>query len=79
MTNRIASTLWQAKVPIALACIVIALVVVTLRANEQRQCREVCVKNGFAGAAWAKPLVGAGQCDCVTREGTQVPAPRAGR
>jgi hypothetical protein len=79
MANRIGSILWQAKLPIAMACVVIVLIVVTLRANEQRQCREVCLKNGFAGSTWAKPLVGEGQCDCITREGRQVPAPQGGR
>jgi hypothetical protein len=28
---------------------------------------------------WSKPLIGAGECDCVTREGKRVPAPQAAR
>jgi hypothetical protein len=79
MASRIASILWQAKLPIIMACVVVVLIVVTLRANEQRQCREGCLKNGFPGAAWSKPLLGEEQCDCVTREGKQVPAPQTGR
>jgi ubiquinone biosynthesis protein Coq4 len=76
MSTRFGSILWQAKLPIIMALVVVVLVVVTLRANEQRQCRQVCLKEGFAGAAWSKPLIGDGQCDCVTRDGKQVPAPR---
>jgi len=79
MSTRFGSILWQAKVPIILAIAVVVLVVVTLRANEQRQCRQTCVKNGFAGEAWSKPFVGDGECDCVTRDGKQVPAPQTAR
>ena len=76
MSTRFGSMLWQAKVPIILAIAVVVLVVVTLRVNEQRQCRQACIKGGFAGAAWSKPLIGDGECDCMTRDGKQVPAPR---
>ena len=76
MSTRYGSILWQAKVPIIFAIAVVVLVVVTLRANEQRQCREACLKAGFAGGAWSKPLIGDGDCDCVTRDGKRVPAPR---
>lgn len=79
MASRFATILWQAKVPVILACVVVLLVVFALRANEHRQCRERCAKNGFAGAVWSKPLVGDGVCDCVTREGRQVPAPQTAR
>ena len=76
MSTRFGSILWQAKLPIVMALVVIVLVVVTLRANEQRQCKQVCLNAGFAGDAWSKPLIGDGECDCVTRDGKQVPAPR---
>jgi hypothetical protein len=75
MSTRFGSILWQAKVPILFAIAVVVLVVATLRANEQRQCREACAKDGFAGEVWSKPLIGDGQCDCMTRDGKRVPAP----
>jgi hypothetical protein len=79
MSTRFGSILWQAKVPIIFAIAVVVLVVVTLRANEQRQCRAACLKDGFAGEVWSKPFIGDGECDCVTRDGKQVPAPQSAR
>jgi len=76
MSTGFGSILWQAKVPIVFAIGVVVLVLVTLRANEQRQCREACLTDGFAAGAFSKPLIGAGECDCVTRDGKRVPAPR---
>jgi ubiquinone biosynthesis protein Coq4 len=76
MSTRFSSILWQAKLPIIMVIVVVVLVVVTLRANEQRHCRLACIKEGFAGGAWSKPLIGDGECDCVTRDGKKVPAPR---
>jgi ubiquinone biosynthesis protein Coq4 len=70
------SILWQAKLPIIMALVVVVLVVATLRANEQRQCREACLKDGYAAGVWSKPLIGDGECDCVTQDGKKVPAPR---
>lgn len=79
MTNRFGSLIWQAKVPIILACVVALLVVFALRANERRQCTETCLRNGFVGAVWSKPVVGEGECDCVTRDGRTVAAPQTAR
>jgi hypothetical protein len=79
MNNRLGSLLWQAKVPLILACVVGLLVVFALRAHERRQCRESCLGNGFAGAVWSKPVVGEGQCDCITRDGRTVAAPQTRR
>jgi hypothetical protein len=79
MSTRLGSILWQAKLPIIMIIVVVVLVVVTLRANEQRQCRQACIKEGFAGAVWSKPFIGDGECDCVTRDGKQAPAPQTAR
>ena len=76
MSTRFGSFLWQAKLPIIMTIVVVVLVVVTLRANEQRQCRDACLKAGFTDGSWSKPLIGEGECDCVTRDGKKVPAPR---
>ena len=46
--------LWQAKVPILLGAAVVLLVVATLRANDQRECRQVCVKYRFADGVYTR-------------------------
>lgn len=76
MSTGFGSILWQAKVPIIFAIVVVVLVVMTLRADGQRQCREACLKEGFVGGGWSKPLIGDGECDCMTQDGKRVPSPR---
>lgn len=76
---RTPTLLWQAKVPIILGVAVVVLVVATLRANEQRECREVCVKHRFVDGAYTREWFANGHCECVTSDGKLVPAPRPER
>jgi hypothetical protein len=71
--------LWQAKVPILLGAAVVLLVVATLRANDQRECREVCVKHRFADGVYTRERFADGYCQCVTHDGKRVPAPQPER
>jgi hypothetical protein len=71
--------LWKAKVPILLAAAVVLLVVATLRANDQRECRQVCVKHRFADGVYARERFAEGRCECVTEDGKLVPAPQPER
>ena len=68
--------LWKAKVPILLGAAVVLLVVATLRANDQRECRQVCVKHRFADGVYARERFAEGRCQCVTEDGKLVPAPQ---
>jgi hypothetical protein len=70
---------WQAKVPILLAALVVLLVVATLRANENRECRQVCLKHRFADGVVTRERFAAGHCQCVTADGKLVPAPQPER
>lgn len=69
----------QAKVPLLLGAAVVLLVAVTLRANDQRDCRQVCVKHRFADGVYAREWLVGGECKCVTADGTLVPAPQPER
>lgn len=71
--------LWQAKVPILLGAAVVLLVVATLRANDQRECRQVCVKHRFADGVYTRERFADGRCQCVTEDGKLVPAPQPER
>ena len=71
--------LWKAKVPILLGAAVVLLVVATLRANDQRECRQVCVKHRFADGVYARERFAEGRCQCVTEDGKLVPAPQPER
>ena len=71
--------LWQAKVPILLGVVVVVLVVATLRANDQRECRQVCVKHRFADGVYTRERFADGHCQCVTQDGKLVPAPQPER
>lgn len=71
--------LWQAKVPILLAAAVVLLVVATLRANDQRECRQVCVKHRFPDGVYTRERFAEGRCQCMTEEGKLVPAPQPER
>ena len=73
------SSLWSAKVPILLGVAVVLLVIATLRANENRECRQVCVKHRFADGVYEREVFGGGRCECVTEEGKLVPAPQPER
>ena len=48
------TSLWKARVPVFLAVAVVLLVIATLRANDQRECRQVCVKHRFADGVYAR-------------------------
>jgi hypothetical protein len=69
----------QARVPLLLAVAVVALVIVTLRANEGRECRQLCLKHRFADGVYARERFAEGRCECVTDDGKRVPAPLAER
>jgi hypothetical protein len=71
--------LWQAKVPILMVCVVVLLIVLTLRANDQRECKTVCVKHGFASGVYTREWFSEGACQCVTPAGNLVPAPQLDR
>jgi uncharacterized protein YfaQ (DUF2300 family) len=71
--------LWKAKVPILLGAAMVLLVVATLRVNEQRECRQVCVKHRFADGVYACEGFAEGRCQCVTGDGKLVPAPQPER
>jgi hypothetical protein len=71
--------LWKAKVPILLGAAVVLLVVATLRVNEQRECRQVCVKHRFADGVYARERFAEGRCQCMTDDGKLVPAPQPER
>jgi hypothetical protein len=66
---------WQAKVPILLGAAVVLLVIATLRANDQRDCRQVCVKHRFADGVYTRERFVEGRCECLTDDGKLVPAP----
>ncbi|HTO49427.1 MAG TPA: hypothetical protein VML91_17455 [Burkholderiales bacterium] len=70
---------WQAKVPIILGAAVVLLVIATLRANDQRECRQVCLKHRFTDGVYARERFGEGRCECLTDDGKLVPAPRLER
>ena len=74
-SGRTLTRVWQAKVPILLGAAVVLLVIATLRANESRECRQVCVKHRFADGVYAREGFGDGRCECLTAEGKLVPAP----
>jgi len=78
-SSRLLTRVWQAKVPILLGIAVVVLVIATLRANEQRECRQVCVKHRFADGVYARERFGEGRCECLTGEGKFVPAPQPER
>ena len=69
------TSLWKARVPVFLAVAVVLLVIATLRANEQRECHQVCVKHRFADGVYARERFGEGRCECLTDDGKLVPAP----
>jgi hypothetical protein len=72
-------SLWKARLPIFLGAAVVLLVIATLRANEQRECRQVCVKHRFADGTYTRERFGEGRCECVTDDGKLVPAPLSER
>ncbi len=69
------TAIWRARVPILLGAAVMLLVIATLRANDQRECRQICVKHRFADGIYARERFAGGRCECVTAEGKLVPAP----
>ena len=73
------TALWKAKVPILLGAAVVLLVVATLRANDQRECRQVCVKHRFVDGVYTRERLVDGRCQCVTEDGKLVPAPQPER
>ena len=76
---RVLPQLWKAKVPILLGAAVVLLVVATLHANDQRECRQVCVKHRFADGVYTRERFIEGRCRCVTDDGKVVPAPQPER
>lgn len=78
-SGRFLTQLWRAKVPILLGVAVVLLVVATLRANDQRECRQVCLKHRFADGVYARERFAEGRCQCLTGEGKLVPAPQPER
>jgi hypothetical protein len=78
-SGRFFTRAWQARVPILLGAAVVLLVVATLRANDQRECRQVCVKHRFADGVYTRERFAAGHCQCVTADGKLVPAPQPER
>jgi hypothetical protein len=77
--DRVFTALWRAKVPLLLGALVVLLVVATLRVNDQRECRQVCLKHRFADGVYTRERFAAGQCQCVTADGKLVPAPQPER
>lgn len=73
------TSLWKAKVPVFLAAAMVLLVIATLRANDQRECRQVCVKHRFADGIYTRERFGEGRCECITDDGKLVPAPLSER
>jgi hypothetical protein len=77
------SRLWrllsQAKIPILMAMLVVALIVVALAADQRRQCREACVKAGHADYIYRRERFAGATCDCITRDGRTVAAPESPR
>jgi hypothetical protein len=73
------TSVWKAKVPIILGAAVVLLVIATLRANDERECRQVCVKHRFADGAYTRERFVEGRCQCVTEDGKLVPAPQPER
>ena len=69
----------QAKVPILLAILVVALVVFALVADERRQCREACLKSGHVDYSYKRENFSGASCDCITRDGRTVVAPQPAR
>ena len=65
----------QAKVPILMAVVVLVLVLLALGADDRRQCRQACLKEGHADASYVREKFSGGRCDCITRDGRTVPAP----
>ena len=76
---RALSSLWPAKVPILLGVAVVLLVLATLRANESRECHQVCVKHRFVDGVYTRERFVGGRCECVTGDGKLVPAPQPER
>jgi hypothetical protein len=77
--DRIFTALWRAKVPLLLGALVVLLVVATLRVNDQRECRQVCLKHRFADGVYTRERFAEGHCQCVTADGKLVPAPQPER
>ena len=73
------TSLWKARLPIFLGAVVVLLVIATLRANDQRECREVCVKHRFADGVYTRERFAEGRCECVTEDGKVVPGPQPER
>ena len=61
--------LWQAKLPIAMAILVAALVAFALGADERRRCRQDCLKEGHVDYRYSPEGVGGSRCECVGRDG----------
>jgi len=73
------TSLWKARLPIFLGAVVVLLVIATLRANDQRECRQVCVKHRFADGVYTRERFAEGRCECVTEDGKVVPGPQPER
>jgi hypothetical protein len=69
----LARTLWQAKLPIAMAILVAVLVALALGADERRRCRQDCLKEGHVDYRYWPEGVGGSKCECVGRDGKIVP------
>jgi sensor domain CHASE-containing protein len=73
------SGLWrlisQAKLPILMGLVVVVLVVFSLGADERRQCRQACLKEGHVDYSYVRERFSGAVCQCITRDGKQVPAP----
>jgi hypothetical protein len=66
----------QAKLPILMAIVVAVLVVLALGADERRQCRQTCLKEGHPDYSYVREKFSGARCECITREGKMVPAPQ---
>jgi hypothetical protein len=56
--------------------VVALLVVFALVADERRECRQICQKQGFADFRYARDGVSGDRCRCVDRSGNPVPPKR---
>lgn len=66
--------LWQAKLPVFMTALVALAVAFALGADAKRECRQACLKLGYAKSVYSKPMFDESTCDCVAPDGRQVPA-----
>lgn len=74
LVRRMLETLWLAKLPVFMAVMVALAVAFALGADAKRECRQTCMKQGYAASEYSKPMFAESICDCVGRDGRRVPA-----